>query len=117
MFHLGKTPLLPATKLREDNVFTPVCHFVHRVVCPGGLCLGDPYTVICRQYASYWNAFFLLITLHPERILSTELQILNNPIFPNKQFFIKRDLPINVSLKLPSFPLHTSLRNSLDSVF
>ena len=29
--------LLPATKLWEGNIFTPVCHSVHR---RGGLCLG-----------------------------------------------------------------------------
>ena len=35
--------LPPATKLREGNVFTPVCDSVHgRGVCPGGLCQGDP---------------------------------------------------------------------------
>ena len=33
--------LPPATKLREGNAFTPVCHSVHRGgLCPGGLCPG-----------------------------------------------------------------------------
>ena len=34
--------LPPATKLRQGNVFTPVCHSVHRgeVSVQGGLCLG-----------------------------------------------------------------------------
>ena len=38
----------PQTKLREGNVFTPVCDSVHRVgvsvqggLCPEGFCLGD----------------------------------------------------------------------------
>ena len=67
-------------KLRQGNVFTPVCDSVHRGdlclegLCPGGLCQGqgvsfwgvsvqgclcqeDPRTVTCRWYASYWNAF------------------------------------------------------------
>ena len=77
--------LPPATKLRQGNVFTPVCHSVHR----GGVCHTPPgqtppaqcmlgYTPLpsacwdtppCTvhagirstsgRYASHWNAFFL----------------------------------------------------------
>ena len=34
MTFIGWTPLPPATKLQQGNVFTPVCHSVHR----GGVC-------------------------------------------------------------------------------
>ena len=77
--------LPPATKLREGNVFTPVCHSVHRRVsvqgisvqgglCPGGSLSGRPLcTVKCGQYASYWNAFFSLnvgiIVIHAKRTI------------------------------------------------
>ena len=70
----------PQTKLREGNVFTPVCDPVHTggVSVQGGLCSGvsvwglypggslsrggslsgrPPRTVKSGQYASYWNAF------------------------------------------------------------
>ena len=43
----------PQTKLREGNVFTPVCESVHR----GVSVLGDLCTVKSGRYASYWNAF------------------------------------------------------------
>ena len=81
MFFLNYRP-------REGNVFTPVCHSVHREgfcprgvsvlgggLCPGGclcpeqgvsvqggmgLCQEDPScTVTCGRYASYWNTFLL----------------------------------------------------------
>ena len=79
--------LLPAPKLRQGNVFTPVCGSVHRRggLCPGGslsggsqsrrwgvcvqgvcvqgsLCQEDPHcchTVTCGRYTSYWYAFLL----------------------------------------------------------
>ena len=54
--------------LGQGNVFTSVCHSVHRrglSLCPGwgvsvkeGLCQGEPpRTVKSGRYASYWNAF------------------------------------------------------------
>ena len=69
--------LPPATKLRQGNVFTPVCDSVQARslsrgvsvqegslsggLCPGGSLSGRPpcrHTVMCGRYASYWNAFF-----------------------------------------------------------
>ena len=44
IFYCGKKVdlfLLPlAMKLREGNVFTPVCHSVHGGLCPGGSVQG-----------------------------------------------------------------------------
>ena len=73
--------LPPADEVCEGNVFTGVCLSTGGGVlcpggglclgglsggclclgglCPGGLCQGDPHTVMCRRYASYWNAFLL----------------------------------------------------------
>ena len=79
--------LPPAIKLRQGNVFTPVCNSVHgggslshdqgglRLggLCPGGSLSGRPPrqsplgTVMSGQYASYWNAF-LLTRMHSSRI-------------------------------------------------
>ena len=73
--------LPPATKLRQGNVFTPVCHSLHRG--GGGSLSGRPrtepprqripWTVTPRQsapctvksgrYASYWNAFLFHLVL------------------------------------------------------
>ena len=64
----------PQPKLRQDNVFTPVCDSVHR---EGGSLSGRPppgqrppptpppldrdsRTVTSRRYAFYWNAFLFL---------------------------------------------------------
>ena len=57
--------LLPATKLWQGNVFTPVWDSVHRG--GGSQFRGSlsrwvyvketPHMVMCEQYASYWNAF------------------------------------------------------------
>ena len=77
----AKYSLPPATELQEGNVFTPVCHSVHRGgtslsrwvsvqgfglirvqggQSPGGSLSGRPLgTVTCGRYASYWNAFLL----------------------------------------------------------
>ena len=72
--------LPPTAKLREGNVFTPLCHSVHRLggggsvqggLCPRGCVQGrslsrtgslsgsppPPRMVTCKRYASYWNAF------------------------------------------------------------
>ena len=51
------------TKLRQGNVFTPVCDSVHRgrslsggVLCPGGSLSGrSSCTVKNVRYASYWT--------------------------------------------------------------
>ena len=90
--HITKfSPLFlpPATKLWQGNIFTPVCHSVHRggaYVAGGVHGRGHPWQGACvaggvhgrghvwhapptryykirsmsRQYASYWNAFLLL---------------------------------------------------------
>ena len=64
--------LPPANEVCEGYVFTGVClfsgvgMFLSRGVSvqvgsmSGGVCRGDPHTVMCGQYASYWNAFFFL---------------------------------------------------------
>ena len=57
--------LPPATELRQGNVFTPVCHSVHRGggQTPPGRPI--PYVVhagirsTSGRYASYWNAILL----------------------------------------------------------
>ena len=53
-------------KLREGNVFTPVCHSVHSggsIQARGGLHLGcrwmHPPPPEGGWYASYWNAYLL----------------------------------------------------------
>ena len=61
--HRNREPLLPpATKLRQDNVFAPVCHSVHREggLCPGvrsqGVSVSDtpPLSMVTyMQYTSY----------------------------------------------------------------
>ena len=75
------------TKLREGNVFTPLCDSVHGGVrgkvgggmlikggmhgkggacmVKGGTCMQErrPLKRAVRQYASYWNAFLLLLLL------------------------------------------------------
>ena len=53
----------PQTKLREGNVFTPVCDSVHKEgLWPwGGTCQGAPRTVTSGRYASYWNAFLFFL--------------------------------------------------------
>ena len=66
--------LPPATKLREGNVFTPVCDSVHGSLClggvsvqgglcPGGLSVRETPMVTCGQYASYCNTFLVLYGL------------------------------------------------------
>ena len=65
----------PQTKLRKGNVFTPVC----QSFCSGGVS-GPVHAGIrhptgrhpppkdgycCGRYASYWNAFLLIILLTP----------------------------------------------------
>ena len=88
-------------ELRQGNVFTPVCHSVHRVgvsvqACTtghmtrgvsvqgrgvsvrGGLCLGwslsqrpPPCTVTRGPYAYYWNAFLFYESLRLSNSLVT----------------------------------------------
>ena len=89
-----KPPIFTSCKrsLGQGNVFTPVCHSVHREsslsrgvsvrgICLGGLCprgvsvwgvsdLGDtpwqrppPCTVTSGRYASYWNTFLFSSSL------------------------------------------------------
>ena len=61
--------LPPAKEVCEGNVFTGVCLSTGRggvsvqgeFLFRGGLCQGDPRTVTCGRYASYWNAFLLSI--------------------------------------------------------
>ena len=61
--------LPPATKLRQGNVFTPVCHSVHGGSATPGQTppwADTPCAVhagirsTCGRYASYWNAFLLI---------------------------------------------------------
>ena len=78
-YYQGLVLLPSATKLRQGNVFTPVCDSVHRGglcpgrslsrgslsmgdLCPGVLCQGDSRlrTVTYGRFASYWNAFLFL---------------------------------------------------------
>ena len=81
IFKIDWKYLPPATKLPQGNVFTPVCHSVHRGVChiprpwadtPLGRHLPGqtpPHTVhagiwsTSGRYASYWNAILLLLFL------------------------------------------------------
>ena len=51
--------LPPANKVCEGYVFTGVCLSTF-----GGLYHGDPRTVTCGRYASYWNAFLFQQKLH-----------------------------------------------------
>ena len=57
--------LPPATKLRQGNVFTPVCHSVHGGVSATHTLARPPCPVhagirsTSGRYASHWNAFFL----------------------------------------------------------
>ena len=82
--------LPPATKLRQGNIFTPVCLSVHRGVCHSPLgrhhpTLGQitpgqtPREVhagirpTSGRYASYWNAVLWLLIL-----ISCRLNLLHN---------------------------------------
>ena len=73
--------LPPATEVSEGYVFTGVCLstgrgfsvrggvsvqgvFLSRAVSvQGGFCQGDPCTVMCGRYASYWKTFLFSIDL------------------------------------------------------
>ena len=61
----------PQTKLREGNIFTPVCDSVHRVGVypsmhhrshgtPPGRHTHPPSPTMSGPYASYWNAFLFI---------------------------------------------------------
>ena len=55
----------PQTKLREGNVFTPVCDSVHcPMACLSGGSLSRRYLPVQWKsgwYTSYWNAFFFYL--------------------------------------------------------
>ena len=70
--------LPPATKLRQSNVFTLVCHSVHRAISvrgfsvQGGAVRGvsvrETPAAAVRLRASYWNAFLFNISFHGDLI-------------------------------------------------
>ena len=67
----------PSNEVCEGNVFTGVClstggswslsrgGLCPGCLCPGGLCPGRPPCMVNNgRYASYWNAFLLIIVLN-----------------------------------------------------
>ena len=95
--------------LGQGNIFTPVCHSVHRGIClgPGGWgCLlpgvpgGDPPDgYCCGRYASYWNAFLFRNIVTVYHNLSRE-SLINSLVFCVKHSSGRKLPGQAISLKL-----------------